>query len=911
MKKLISFAFISLLIAVDLTIAQDFVSVDKPSFHDTNAQSQSVSMVDVDGDGWLDIYISNGLNQANRFYKSTGDGNFTKVENSIITSTYNSSSMSSWVDFDQDGDLDLYVLNSDGNNSLYRQEADGSFSALENHLLTRDGTRSLAAAWGDYTGNGQLDLYVANGYNNLQDLLYKNMGDGNFEHNYSTAVTDRAAYSWYGTWNDIDNDGDLDLYITRTTDYNTNLLFENKSGALELRTNGPLLDVPVNSRGASWGDFDNDGDDDLFVANARNDNALFENKGEGTFEKKSNSVISNDGKNSTGSCWADFNNDGYLDLYVANGSRHDGLQTNNLYMNNGDGTFSDVQQLPFTENADAANGVACGDYNNDGFVDIFVVSGGDEFSNKLYRNEGNDNNWLIARVNKADSARPVIGTKMRAKAEIDGEEVWQYRTISSNTGLRGQSSFEVEFGLGNATIIDSLAITFPQGGKQVLTNVEPNQYITITQESLVTNFAIGIDEVAAIPGDTAVVPIKAKLPSDSTFTSFETSVDMANELEFVGIDTTESLLSQSGWIMDHNKEDTTLNVSAAGDHGINGSGKLFGIKVVVPENTGGGYDLNIESALFNTDSNPQITKAGSVFIPPYGDIDYNERIQAYDASIILKYLIDEKELTETQRHYADVTQSDGVSALDASMILQYTTGSVDSLPVENEVNLMAAGSVVMSDVQSETGSEVVIPIELRDGENIYAISGKMTYDSNNMKFLQFENKSPNSFRIASSTTEDTVRFVAISNDPIKGDQRLLDPKFEYTNKAGKGSYTVALKQLRWNENDTLFDIAGSKVYTDIEENESDNIPESITLRQNFPNPFNPSTQISYSIPKAVKVTLEVYSVTGQQVEVLVNNKQSAGTYQVTFDARNLSSGTYIYRLKAGEFEDIKQMMFVK
>ncbi|HXJ56643.1 MAG TPA: CRTAC1 family protein [Verrucomicrobiae bacterium] len=247
---------------------------------------------------------------------------------------------------------------------------------------------------------------------------------------------------------------------------------------------GTALDGTFNSNAGAWGDYDNDGDLDLFVSCAwpptpqtGRPNLFYRNDGNDTFTRLT-SLPANDPENqggaSTGCQWGDYDNDGWLDLFVANRFGNDFL-----YHNNGDGTFTKVLDSIVVNDGADSWASAWGDYDNDGFLDLFV--GNFDSANFLYHNNGNDNHWLKFRLIGTRSNRAAIGAKVRLHATINGQSFWQMREVSGGDGLMGQNSLHVHFGLGDATNAELVRIEWPSGTVQELENVASNQFLAVTE----------------------------------------------------------------------------------------------------------------------------------------------------------------------------------------------------------------------------------------------------------------------------------------------------------------------------------------------------------------------------------------------------------------------------------------------
>jgi hypothetical protein len=222
---------------------------------------------------------------------------------------------------------------------------------------------------------------------------------------------------------------------------------------------------------------------DLFLANAGQPNFLYHNNGDGTFTRITNGIIVNDvvvpaTSGSLGCAWGDYDNDGFLDLFVTN-EGGDPRVVNFLYHNNGDGTFSKITTGSLVNEYSDSWGCAWGDYDNDGFLDLFA-SRGDGRGNYLYHNNGNSNAWLTVKLVGTASNRSAIGAKVRAKATYRGASRWQLRQIvGGNTPFSCNNDLQANFGFGDATNIDAVRIEWPSGIMQTLTNVAPRQTLTV------------------------------------------------------------------------------------------------------------------------------------------------------------------------------------------------------------------------------------------------------------------------------------------------------------------------------------------------------------------------------------------------------------------------------------------------
>jgi hypothetical protein len=430
----------------------------------------------------------------NFLYRNLGNSSFERIINGSISTDYGASRTATWGDFDNDGDPDLFVTNLGSHyNSFFENSGEGTFTKVIGSIITQENPTSTSASWGDYNNDGNLDLVVANYGKNF---LFRKEGAAFTKITQGPIATDETT-SYLTLWGDYNNDGYIDLFVANSSDNGpllNNLYKNNGDGSfLSIQGDPVVTDNTEMGYGGSWGDYDNDGFLDLFVSNisyqTAGNNFLYNNNGDGSFTRITQGNIVNDGGYSFGSSWGDYDNDGDLDLAVANFDVGSG-GVNFLYSNNGDGTFTRLTSEEIATDNFSSVGLAWGDYDRDGDLDLMVAnSGNDDEDNVLYRNNGNSNNWLNIKLIGTQSNKSAIAAKVKAKAVIDGEPVWQLREVSGLTGYCSQNSLNVHFGLGDAAEIDSLIIDWPSGLIQIFENVDVSNFISIEEGEV-----LGIDD---------------------------------------------------------------------------------------------------------------------------------------------------------------------------------------------------------------------------------------------------------------------------------------------------------------------------------------------------------------------------------------------------------------------------------
>ncbi len=496
-----------------------------------NATSCSLSAAwgDADNDGDMDVMVASHIQPKsggrNHFYRNNGNLTFTDVidQNGLLSYTEDPHGVG-WGDFDNDGDADLAVAHglllgkSPQNNELYENAGNGVFGDIAAGAgVTAPATQQVTGvSWIDENNDGFLDLFLAGKSGDMTALgnfLYRSNGDGTFSD--AAAIAGLGAYDGQtasAAWQDYDDDGDLDVFLCFNKDASVvvktgkSVLYQNNGdGTYSDATAASGLVTHNTCKTAAWGDYNDDGVPDLFISSlGGNANALYRNLGDGTFSDVGVMANVAEKVESHGATWGDYDNDGHLDLLVITGDNV--TQHNRLYRNNGDGTFSDVSI------AAGAAGLGLGkgtdgmmvDADNDGALDLFVTNGEGSATTCsvgpylfLHNNHEENHHWLKIQLVGQIGNRDGIGAKVRL-ATPDGRV--QYRQHFGQHFF-AQDRLPLHFGLGAQTQADTLEVHWPSGVVDIIGNVAADQVLVVMEGVTDTDDdndgVLDTDEIAA------------------------------------------------------------------------------------------------------------------------------------------------------------------------------------------------------------------------------------------------------------------------------------------------------------------------------------------------------------------------------------------------------------------------------
>lgn len=435
--------------------------------------AQGVVFLDVNNDGYLDIFLANNNNPCKLWINNHGTSfldSSSKWGLNITSPTRGTSA----ADFNNDGFIDIIIGNWQTPITLFKNTGSGFVDVSSTagvNFLSYGGSVN----WMDYNKDGKIDIFFANdGMPPRYNYFFRNNDLNTFTNvAYSIGLVDSSSTLCLAAA-DYNNDDYPDIFLGTQSNPGfgtTGILYKNNG-------NGTFTDVTIASGittnyytwGAEWGDFNNDGFMDLYLASTSGFNQLYKNNGDGTFTEVASTMGLTDGGSSYSCGWADIDNDGDLDLYIAKGQN-----VIDVMYRNDDSVFTDITTACGMGDLRHSSCVSWGDYDNNGFPDLYLNNNGSE--NRLYKNSGNSNKWVEFNLVGTSSNKSAIGARVRVKTSNKN----QIREVEGGSGGKGMNSLTLEFGIGQANIIDSVIINWPSGLVQRFANVAPKTIYRIVE----------------------------------------------------------------------------------------------------------------------------------------------------------------------------------------------------------------------------------------------------------------------------------------------------------------------------------------------------------------------------------------------------------------------------------------------
>jgi hypothetical protein len=468
----------------------------------------SVIMEDFDNDGFLDLIVSTGDHcEPLRYFHNQGDGTFEDRTDQAGLSKLLGGFSIFQADYNNDGWMDLYVVRgaweTPVRHSLLRNNGDGTFTdvTVEAGVNILPAVASQTAAWADYDNDGNVDLFV--GAEHGPGHLFHNNGNGTFTDVSHQAGVDRTAFTKSAVWGDYDNDGYPELYVSNEGE--ENLLYHyNGNGTFteigrQMRVETPIWSFPV----WFW-DYDNDGWLDLYVSShyesvshvmrgylhrptSAETQALYRNQKGKAFENVTRQVGLDMVSMPMGANFGDIDNDGWLDFYLGTGAPSYGaLIPNMLFHNVGGNHFVDITASSGTGSLQKGHGVAIGNLFHDGQPAMYAQLGGmvpgDRYYSALFKSPGNSNSWINIKLSGVTTNRAAIGARIKLTVEDAAHQRRDIHRHVCSGGSFGSSPLEQLIGVGNAKRIETLEIWWPTSQtRQSFQDVGLNQYIEVKE----------------------------------------------------------------------------------------------------------------------------------------------------------------------------------------------------------------------------------------------------------------------------------------------------------------------------------------------------------------------------------------------------------------------------------------------
>ena len=804
----------------------------------------------------------------------------------------------SWGDYNNDGYLDVMLTGvwvpTIGNNILvderyseiHKNNGDGTFTKIPDQMIkVADGSID----WGDYDNDGDLDIVIAGFYEDdttAADIakIYRNDGNDVFTEIPSNLNGFEAGFI---QWGDLDNDGDLDII-------SSNGIYRNMG-------NDTFTEIIPHIEGVKAADLDNDGDMDILSAN--NNLEIFVNQGNlqfttvniqtqqanrtnhnNLYDRKSKNNLIQNGPNSIMEFYGsydigDYDNDGDLDILEV------GSNGTTIFRNDGNLTFTELSSLNLP-NLPTGTGVF-GDYDNDGDLDIFLTGGNsyNDYASGIYVNDGNDN---FTQIPFYYNDLSIISWACAHWADYDNDGDLDLIVNGEAPHSHGKTKiYRNNAIVKNEVPVPPTGLSSAVTGYRVTLNWNKSHDNVTPQEALNYNIVVGSDHGKS----------NAVSPMSELSNGFRRVVNLGNTnqnnswilnnlpfgryyWEVQAIDNNfsgSSFSSENTFAIPYSIHSATIPAGYQLPVIIDSS--LVTIQFTEPNHE----DLNITIDRFNN------TPGGSLpgILENISDTYWSINVNSGNVNGVFNLML-------------DLSQVPGIFDISKIHLLQRANENSEwiDLGIPSDFG-QGTSSVKWSNLTSFSqfglGSSIEnpLPVELS--------SFTADLQNSSVKLLWRTESEIQNYGFEMERKTGVSNWLVLGF--IKGNGNSSTPKhysFVDKNLTGGSKFVYRLKQI---DNDGTFKYS--------EEIEIQLNPVEFNLFQNYPNPFNPSTKIKYQLPVESKVVIKIYDILGAEVKELVNDKKEPGAYEVDFNASNLPSGTYIYRIVATGFTSTKKMLLIK
>jgi hypothetical protein len=479
-----------------IEVFNSYINVNPPGFYKMPA---GLAAADYDLDGWVDLYVETGNTTPNSLFHNNGDGTFSDLAAQAgVELLGRFGAGPAFADINDDGYPELFVGGIQGTGvKIFLNNTDGTFTDITNSTglsTVVQNENDFSFAFADVNRDGRLDFFVSHwGSKGPAEHLWINLGDNTFmpaDNAYGITQFQPEDFSFTPNFVDLNLDRLPDLVVA--TDYGLSKAFINNGGQSFVEVTDEVI-TDENGMGATIGDFNNDGLQDWFVSSifeqnesaqggfGKTGNRLYIGKGDGHFIDDTESSGVRDGYFGWGACSGDFNHDGWMDIFHVNGFHETGVfasDPSRLFMNDGDGTFTERSMELGINDTNQGRGVACFDYDRDGDLDIFVSNNNGPL--KLYRNDlkNDENNWISLSLVNVDKNQTLIGSVVR----VVTTGLTQTRELRLGSNYQSHDPPELHFGLASNEIIDELSVTWPDGTQSTHRDVASNRQIQIFRD---------------------------------------------------------------------------------------------------------------------------------------------------------------------------------------------------------------------------------------------------------------------------------------------------------------------------------------------------------------------------------------------------------------------------------------------